>query len=41
VRVEASARGAAVAEMASDDTEAEANVSMEALVTDVAAAPEV
>jgi hypothetical protein len=41
VRVEASARGAAVAETASDDTEAEANVSMEALVTDVAAAPEV
>jgi hypothetical protein len=41
VRVETSVRGASMAETAGDDTEAEANVSTEALVTDAAAAPEV
>jgi hypothetical protein len=40
-RVEISARGASPAETASDDAEAEANVSTEALTTDAVAAPEV
>jgi hypothetical protein len=40
-RVETSTRGASTAEIASDDTKVEANVSAEALVTDAAAAPEV
>jgi hypothetical protein len=41
VRVETFVRGASMAETAGDDTEAEANVSTEALVTDATAAPEV
>jgi hypothetical protein len=41
MRVETFVRGASMAETAGDDTEAEANVSMEALVTDATAAPEV
>jgi hypothetical protein len=41
MRVETSAQGASVTETIGDDTEAVANVSAEALVTDAAAAPEV
>jgi hypothetical protein len=40
-RVETSARGASAAETVGADTEAEANVSMDALMTNAAAAPEV
>jgi hypothetical protein len=40
-RAETSMRGASAAEIAGDDTEAETNVSVEALTTDVATALEV
>jgi hypothetical protein len=40
-QAETSTRGASMAETAGDDTEAEVNISAEALATDAAVAPEV